>query len=250
MRIFLVEDQKIILQGIRKMFSHFSQDELYAFSDPQQALEQAAVLQPNALYTDIVMEGMDGLTLIREIARLLPRCRFVIISGFADFKYARQAIDLKVDAYLLKPIERADLEESYRKLAGEIQAPLRERRPSISQQAMRFIGENSEQELSVASVAAQVHLSANYLSNVFRKETGMSVTEAIRNEQMKAAARLLRTTDLYWYEIAERLGYKDVKYFSMLFREAHQMTPKSYRQKYREESDHELPAEPEGLSGE
>ena len=72
----------------------------------------------------------------------------------------------------------------------------------------------------------------------------MSVTEAIRSEQMKAAARLLRDTDMYLYEIAERMGYRDVKYFSMLFKEAHHMTPKSYRQKYREEDDH-VPAESE-----
>ena len=56
--------------------------------------------------------------------------------------------------------------------------------------------------------------------------------------------RLLRDTDMYLYEIAERMGYRDVKYFSMLFKEAHHMTPKSYRQKYREEDDH-VPAESE-----
>ena len=49
---------------------------------------------------------------------------------------------------------------------------------------------------------------------------------------------------MYLYEIAERMGYRDVKYFSMLFKEAHHMTPKSYRQKYREEDDH-VPAESE-----
>ena len=247
MRIFLVEDQKIILQGIQKMFSHFCSEEMYAFSDPQAALAQAPVLRPDAVYTDIVMEGMDGLTLIREIAQLLPECRFVIISGFADFMYARQAIDLGVDAYLLKPIERAALEDSYRKVSGGVRQPPGEResrRPSISEQTMRFIAGHCEQELSVAGVAAGVHLSPNYLSNVFRKETGMSVTEAIRSEQMKAAARLLRDTDMYLYEIAERMGYRDVKYFSMLFKEAHHMTPKSYRQKYREEDDH-VPAEPD-----
>ena len=250
MKIFIVEDQKIILQGIQKMFSHFCTDEIYPFSDPAEALAEAARLHPDAIFTDIVMEGMDGLQLIRNVSRLLPKCRFVIISGHADFEYARQAIGLGVEGYLLKPIERTALEESYQRLKGEVaqEKPAPEstgRRRRISEEAMGFIIANSDRELSIGSVAAHVHISPNYLSNVFRKETGTSVTEAIRCEQMKAAARLLRTTDMYLYEIAEQLGYKDVKYFSVLFKEYHQITPKGYRQKCMMEVAHESASQPE-----
>ena len=251
MRIFIVEDQKIILQGIQKMFSHFCSDEIHPFSDPAEALSQASVLHPDAIFTDIVMEGMDGLQLIRSVNKILPKCRFVIISGYADFEYARQAIGLGVEAYLVKPIERAALEDAYLRIRGEVaqdepspaEIPGRKRR--ISEEAMGYIVANSDRELSIASVASHIHISPNYLSNVFRKETGTSVTEAIRCEQMKAAARLLRQTDMYLYEIAEQLGYKDVKYFSVLFREYHHLTPKSYRQQCMMEAKHESAAESE-----
>lgn len=249
MKIFIVEDQKIILQGIRKMFTHFSDDEIHLFSDPAAALAQAAQLQPDAVFTDIVMEGMDGLALIRSISELLPRCRFVIISGFADFEYARQAISLKVDAYLLKPIDRTALEDAWRKLRAD-SAPVPDAAPEkprlrISDQAMSYICANSVQALSISSVAAHIHISPNYLSNVFRKETGTSVNEAIRREQMKAAARLLRTTDMYLYEIAEQLGYKDVKYFSLLFKAYYQITPKGYRQQCLKEVHQDEADQPE-----
>lgn len=251
MRIFIVEDQKIILQGIQKMFSHFSTDEIHPFSDPAEALSQAETLRPDAIFTDIVMEGMDGLQLIRSVSKILPKCRFVIISGYADFEYARQAIGLGVEAYLMKPIERSALEEAYQRIRSEVAqdepspagVPGRKRR--ISEEAMGYIVANSDQELSIASVASHIHISPNYLSNVFRKETGTSVTEAIRCEQMKAAARLLRQTDMYLYEIAEQLGYKDVKYFSVLFKEYHHVTPKSYRQQSMMEGKHEHDSESE-----
>ncbi len=234
----IVEDQKIILKGIEKMFRHFCQDEIFPFSDPVEACRKLSLLHPDVIFTDIVMEGLDGLTLLRSASKALPRCRFVIISGFANFEYARQAIDLKVDSYLLKPIERSALEEVYHKLRKALQeAEPPARKLRISEEALRYIREHSAEKLSIASIAAQVHISPNYLSNIFRKETGASVNEVIRQEQMKAAARLLRDTDLYLYEISEQLGYKDVKYFSLLFREYYQMTPKAYRQKYRAEEE-------------
>lgn len=234
----IVEDQKIILKGIEKMFRHFCQDEIFPFSDPVEACRKLSLLHPDVIFTDIVMEGLDGLTLLRSASKALPRCRFVIISGFANFEYARQAIDLKVDSYLLKPIERSALEEVYHKLRKALQeAEPPARKLRVSEEALRYIREHSAEKLSIASIAAQVHISPNYLSNIFRKETGASVNEVIRQEQMKAAARLLRDTDLYLYEISEQLGYKDVKYFSLLFREYYQMTPKAYRQKYRAEEE-------------
>lgn len=238
MKIMIVKDQKIILKGIEKMFRHFCQDEIFPFSDPVEACRKLSLLHPDVIFTDIVMEGLDGLTLLRSASKALPRCRFVIISGFANFEYARQAIDLKVDSYLLKPIERSALEEVYHKLRKALQeAEPPARKLRISEEALRYIREHSAEKLSIASIAAQVHISPNYLSNIFRKETGASVNEVIRQEQMKAAARLLRDTDLYLYEISEQLGYKDVKYFSLLFREYYQMTPKAYRQKYRAEEE-------------
>ena len=210
MKIMIVEDQKIILKGIEKMFRHFCQDEIFPFSDPVEACRKLSLLHPDVIFTDIVMEGLDGLTLLRSASKALPRCRFVIISGFANFEYARQAIDLKVDSYLLKPIERSALEEVYHKLREALQEPEPPaRKLRISEEALRYIREHSAEKLSIASIAAQVHISPNYLSNIFRKETGVSVNEVIRQEQMKAAARLLRDTDLYLYEISEQLGYKD-----------------------------------------
>ena len=244
MKLMIIEDQRIILQGIIRMFSHFcGDDEVHGFSDPVAALEAMPALKPDAVFTDIVMEGMDGLALIGRAKALLPACRFVIISGFAEFEYARRAIGLGVDAYLVKPIDRSELEAAYRgvkALAEQSQpqqSPEPNRRPTLSEQAMAFIRDHRDRPLTVHDVAAHIHIAPNYLSNVFRKETGTSVTEVIRCEQMRAAARLLRDTDMYLYEIAERLGYRDVKHFSLLFKEYYQITPKTYRQRCLQEAE-------------
>ena len=132
------------------MFLHFCPDEIFPFSDPVEACRKLSLLHPDVIFTDIVMEGLDGLTLLRSASKALPRCRFVIISGFANFEYARQAIDLKVDSYLLKPIERSALEEVYHKLREALQEPEPPaRKLRISEEALRYIREHSAEKLSI-----------------------------------------------------------------------------------------------------
>lgn len=81
MRVFIVEDQKIILQGIHKLFSHFCSDELCAFSDPSEALSAADSFPPDVVFTDIVMEGMDGLQLIEHLSLKRPNPNFNFTVG-------------------------------------------------------------------------------------------------------------------------------------------------------------------------
>ncbi len=80
------------------------------------ALEKIAMSPPDILITDIRMPGLTGLELIREAKKLSPALKTVIISGYADFDYAKTAIEEGVFAYLLKPIQRQELNEVLEKL--------------------------------------------------------------------------------------------------------------------------------------
>lgn len=73
------------------------------------ALEAIRTEKPDLVFTDIRMPGIDGLSLIRETENISPETKFVIISGYSDFEYAKTAIDLDVLGYLLKPVEPEDL---------------------------------------------------------------------------------------------------------------------------------------------
>ena len=66
---------------------------------------------PILLMTDIRMPVMDGMELLNKTRELYPDMRFIIISGFSDFEYAREAIHLKVYDYLLKPVSLEDIHE-------------------------------------------------------------------------------------------------------------------------------------------
>ena len=124
-RVFLVEDESIVREGLRDLIPW----EQYGFvfsgeaSDGEVALPMVRRIRPDILITDIKMPFMDGLSLSRLVNRELPDTKIIILSGYDDFEYAQQAIELHVDQYLLKPITKANmvkaLEQTKRRIEEE-----------------------------------------------------------------------------------------------------------------------------------
>lgn len=112
-KVFLVEDEIVVREGIRKNILWEQYGFQYAGDAPdgELALPLIRQIQPDLLITDIRMPFIDGLELIELIRKELPRTKIVIISGYDDFSYAQQAIRLGVEQYLLKPIAKGKMVE-------------------------------------------------------------------------------------------------------------------------------------------
>ena len=93
-----------------------------------------------------------------------------------------------------------------------------------------YIDQNYAQELSLQILSQYVHLSKNYLANLFKKETGEGVIDYINKVRLERAKALLRSTDLKSSEICSMVGVLDSKYFSKLFKKLEGMTPSEYRE--------------------
>lgn len=102
-------------------------------------------------------------------------------------------------------------------------------RQKLIAQIREYIDLHYMENITVRQIAESMHYSAAYLTTLFRTETGITINAALTERRMNVAAELLRTTDLHVYEIAERVGYSDVKYFTQLFRKACNMQPTAYR---------------------
>jgi two-component system response regulator YesN len=96
-----------------------------------------------------------------------------------------------------------------------------------------YIHEHLDEELSREQLAAVAFVNPAYLSRLFRKETGMVLTDYILQEKMRKAADLLSSTDQSVSEVADSLGYGNFSYFARLFRKVHGVTPHDYRKSYR-----------------
>lgn len=129
-RVLLVDDEEDIREGIsRKMdwlglgFSLVGEA-----ANGQDALELAESLRPDVILTDIKMPFMDGLELCRILTDRLPAARFVVFSGFDAFEYAKQAIQMNVVEYILKPINADELSAVLRRLKDQLDQERAERR--------------------------------------------------------------------------------------------------------------------------
>lgn len=100
---------------------------------------------------------------------------------------------------------------------------------STVQKVIVRIDSDLSADLSLVSLAQQQNISPGYLSTVFKKETGKTITEYIINERMHLAMHLLRSTRLQIQTVALHCGIVDVQYFSKIFKKHVGMTPKEYR---------------------
>ena len=128
-KVFLVEDEIVVREGIRKNI----QWEQYGFSyagdapDGELALPLIRQIQPDLLITDIKMPFMDGLALSELVRKELPETKIVIISGYDDFAFAQQAIRMGIEQYLLKPIIKEKMVELLVTLQKKMEAERQQR---------------------------------------------------------------------------------------------------------------------------
>ncbi|HIW51188.1 MAG TPA: response regulator [Candidatus Blautia intestinavium] len=108
LRTFLAEDEIVVRENIKKMvpWEQYGFELVGEASDGEMALPLIKKLKPDLLITDIKMPFMDGLTLCKVVKKEFPDIKIVILSGYDDFNYAKEAIGIGVEDYLLKPITK------------------------------------------------------------------------------------------------------------------------------------------------
>lgn len=119
-KVFLVDDEPFIIEGLYDAvdWPRFGIEIVGSAENGQQALEKMKDVPVDILITDISMPVMTGLKLIAEARKLNPELRVIILSGFDDFSYLKEAMQLGIENYLLKPINLKELEET---ISGTIQ---------------------------------------------------------------------------------------------------------------------------------
>ncbi|WP_274652704.1 response regulator transcription factor [Paenibacillus humicola] len=113
-KIALIDDDQFALDGMRKMIAWEALGAEWAGEgiDGEQGLELIRRTKPDIVVTDIYMPVMNGLEMLETLQAERAGCKVIILSGYSDFEYARQALRLHVSDYLSKPISRHSLNEA------------------------------------------------------------------------------------------------------------------------------------------
>lgn len=250
-RAFLIEDEALLREGLL-LTTPWEEHGFTIVGSAADALEgERGILeaQPDLVITDIHLPQISGLDLIEKLNKALV-CDYIIISGYDAFPYAQRAISLGVKAYLLKPIDDDELSLTLDKVRHDIDLRKQMEQtlavspatpPSSASEsaladryldtAMQYIRQNYREPLTVRNVADALCISESYLSKLFKRKSGRPFLDVLTQVRMQEAIRLLKTTPMKVYEIADALGYRDAEYFSNLFRKFTGVNPSEYRRR-------------------
>lgn len=250
-RILVVDDEPLTRSGIKKTLEAWSQGK-YEILCAEGAGEASQIMlsqKIHLLITDISMPEMSGLEMLESIKKQIQPPVVIIISSYPEFDYAREAIQLGVLNYLLKPINKHKLIEAVEK-ALEVEATQekvdifkrvidekwidvkkeeRHQEHTPIQKAIHYIDEHLDKQLSLKEVAQHVHLNPSYFSVLFKDQTNLTFSEYVTRSRLQKAKNLLLTSQLSISEIAEIVGYTTAKYFIKLFKSYEAMTPSQFR---------------------
>ena len=233
-KTLIVEDEKIILEDLLDIVDWKAEgfDVVGTAFNGKQGLTKFDKFQPDLVITDIRMPIMDGLDMMRSIRRTNESTMFLILSAYDEFEYAKTALRLGAEDYILK----TELSEEYlRDKLSAIRKKLnflfyeKDYSPVIIN-AIEFIrGNYPDPKLKIDTIAQAVGLSSGRLSVLFKKEVESTINEYVTKTRIDEAKRLLSTGNYKVYEVSEMVGFKTSQYFSQIFYQATGQYPGSYR---------------------
>lgn len=249
-KLILADDEKIVLEGIENSidWKAYGIELVGTASDGNELLALADELKPDIILTDIMMPQLNGLEAAMELRDRLKDTLFVFITAYAEFEYAKKAIDIGAVSFLTKPVLKRDLEEQIRRIVERLneKRAYRDELDRIRQEAQKqadkvvnaeapidraitYINENIDSGVVLTDVAEYMNMNSSYFSRYFKEEYHMSFIDYVKAQKIKRAKELLGTTNMKIYEISDKLGYSSVQYFSLLFKNTVGMTPIDYK---------------------
>ena len=123
--------------------------------------------------------------------------------------------------------------EMFREYCGLVRSCATQQYSAQVQRVILYIDGNLTEELNLHTLAAAHNISAGYLSSLFRKETGTTLTDYVNQRRVARAAELLSTTKLQVQTVGQYSGFMDVQYFSRMFKRIVGMSPREYRSSHR-----------------
>ncbi len=246
-RILIIEDE----EEIRTYLKEELEDEykIQVAKDGKEGYEMLLTDTPDLVISDVMMPGMDGLTLCRKVKQNanVNHVPVILLTARSKPEDTLEGMATGADAYIVKPFNTELLKSTVanllvnRKLLRNKFSGAQQQQDKIEKlsmksadeilmnKIMKVINENlSNSDLSVEMLAEHVGLSRVHVHRKLKELTNLSTRDFIRNVRLQQAATLLRENKLTVSEVAYAIGYTNLSHFSTSFRELYGMSPKEY----------------------
>ncbi len=262
-KVVIIDDEPIIVEGLSRsiQWKNWQCEVVGTASSGEEGMELIDTVNPDILFSDICMPGMDGLTMIAAIKSQHPNMEITILTGFRDFDYAQRAIRLGVTRFLLKPSKTDELMEAVEKMTNNLAAShiYPDSRPVIADtpeltvkgenfpadqedviedspagsfivnNALQYMEENYMNKLKLSDVAEKCFVSQWHLSKLLNRYKEQSFSDILNNIRVEKAKAMLQNPTLRIGDVAEHVGFMDMAHFSRVFKKRVGVSANEYR---------------------
>jgi hypothetical protein len=256
-KIIIVEDEEIIRNGLAISFDwmDYGCNIVGLAKDGKEGLDMIMELEPDIVISDIKMPKMTGIEMIQNAKKQGKDFFSIILTSYAEFGYAKSAIEFGASGYLLKPVDEDELVELLKSITDKINKKNRQKKieESVKDKIIEkeddwkiFLkaGESSDaiissvyniiqskytERLSINDVADELKVSNSYISRKLKTKLNTSFVDLLSQYRIKKAISYLEKTDLMIYEISCKAGFSDYKYFCTVFKKYTSLSPSEYQ---------------------
>ncbi|SET58344.1 response regulator [Paenibacillus sp. NFR01] len=260
LKVLLVDDEAPILNNLNKVlpWQEMGMEVTGMARSGMEALRIAETQAPDLVLCDIRMPVMDGLTFVGKLREMGLESEVLLLTGYQEFDYAREAIRLGVKEYICKPIHYEELGHKVRQIGAQIRSrqfkdklynsiPLFHEVPPaedtskksaehLMNMTVQIISECLGHDLGIDEVANRLGISSSYFCLLFKNRFAMTFVEYVTQQRIEAAKFMLASSDKSITAISAGVGYQERRYFTKVFQKQTGMTPKEYRDQFRPES--------------
>jgi two-component system, response regulator YesN len=227
MKLLVADDERPARFVMRSLLEElgFSPGSIEEAASGEELVQLAVSGRPDGAFVDIRMPGMDGLSAIEEASAASSHTKWAVVSSHAEFEYARGALRLGVTEYLLKPVRAEELEACLGRM-GLRPGALED--DAVLGPVIEYLKRNFNADASVADAASLVGLSPNYLSGLFHRKTGGTISDFLSRLRVEEAARLIHEGASV-AEAAQAVGYADARFFAKKFKAVTGALPSDFK---------------------
>ena len=230
LRVLLVDDEIMIREGVKKLFDWEAHECVVVgeAADGMEAITKIDEEQPDIVIMDINIPIINGLKVIQLSRVKYPSMAFVIVSGYDDFSYCREALRLQITDYILKPVNYEEFGSCIDRLKISLYNNEVKEKPVVKKErVITGITKYMQEHLS-----EEFHLNSQYISQLFKNEIGVNFLTYLTNIRMEHAKKLLLSSSLSIAEVSEQSGYGDYRVFTKVFKKSEGITPSQYRRDF------------------
>ncbi len=250
--VMLVDDESIVRNDIKELIEWESLDYKIA-AEAESGPEALRVLERqkiDIMIVDIQMPGMTGLELAARILSEGKRIKFIFLTSYDDFEFARASMRMGVRSYILKhevdgpvllneleylrdELQRAEQETSferneYAKAAFREQESGEEDYRERIDKVKNYVDKHYMEDISLDILAKLIDVSEAYMSQLFKQQTGVTFKSYLRDFRMEKAKELLLSGKEKVHNIGAKVGYSSTPYFCLVFKQYYGVTPTEF----------------------